>query len=194
MAAPGRLRTPATAIFLVFSTVAVAFGSTENPAAPTSPGAGGVVTSTAWVNTLLRDGVLRSPTFAGITSQLQELDVVATVEPALQIKSGLSGYTMFITRTPLRRYVRIYFDPRLQRCQQIAIIGHELRHALEVALHPQVVNQATMKAMYQEHGHGEGDRWDTEGAIQAGKIILRELTSLPAQAAIAVNADDDRER
>jgi hypothetical protein len=97
----------------------------------------------------------------------------------------------FITRTPNRRYVRVYFNPRLQRHQAIAIIGHELRHALEVALHPEVVNQATLRAMYVELGHGEGDRWDSDGAIDAGRTILRELMSPPAQTA-ATAADDRR--
>lgn len=181
----------AGAIFLSILTgpLSAARDSTgENPAAPQTAESGGVVTTTPWVNGLITEGMANSPTFSGIATQLLESNVIATVEPALQIKTGLSGYMAFITRTPLRRYVRIYFNPKLQRYQAIAIIGHELSHALEVAMHPEVVNQSTLRAMYTQVGHGEGDRWDSEGAILAGRTILHELTTPAA----AVNADDGR--
>lgn len=145
------------------------------------------MTSTPWVNGLIAEGMTDSPTFAGIASQLLSSNVVATVEPALQLRTGLSGFMAFITRTPKRRYVRIYFNPKLQRHQAIAIIGHELRHALEVAMHPEVVNQSTLRAMYLVVGHGEGDRWDSDGAVEAGRTILHELTTTTA-----VAADDGR--
>lgn len=177
------------AIFLIFLAVPVGASrddAADNPAVPRSPDNGGVVTTTPWVNGLIAEGMTDSPTFAGIASQLMSSNVVATVEPALQLKSGLSGYMAFITRTAKRRYVRIYFNPKLQRHQSIAIIGHELRHALEVALHPEVVNQSTLRAMYVAVGRGEGDRWDSEGAVEAGRTILHELTST------AIAADDGR--
>lgn len=182
------------AIFLTIPGVspgAAAERTDENPAAPQSNETGGVVTTTAWVNGLIAEGMANSVTFAGIASQLLTSNVIATVEPALQLQTGLSGYMAFITRTPTRRYVRIYFNPKLQRRQAIAIIGHELRHALEVASHPEVVNQATLRALYALVGHGEGDRWDSDGAVEAGHTILHELMSPPPTAALnAVNADD----
>ena len=179
------------AIFLTIPGVspgAAAERTDENPAAPQSNETGGVVTTTAWVNGLIAEGMANSGTFAGIASQLLTSNVIATVEPALQLQTGLSGYMAFITRTPTRRYVRIYFNPKLQRHQSIAIIGHELRHALEVAMHPEVVNQSTLRAMYAVVGRGEGDRWDSEGAVEAGRTILRELTSPPT----VVATDDGR--
>ncbi len=155
---------------------------------PRTAESGGVVTTTPWVSGLIAEGMANSPTFAGIASQLLVSNVVATVEPALQLQTGLSGYMAFITRTANRRYVRIYFNPKLQRHQSIAIIGHELRHALEVAMHPEVINQSTLRAMYAAVGHGEGDRWDSDGAVEAGRTILHELTNPPT----VVATDDGR--
>lgn len=180
----------AVAILLTFSTLSAGTApkpTDENPAAPQSTESGGVVSSTPWVLGLIAEGMAESPTFAGITSQLLVSNVIATVEPAIQMKSGLSGYTEFVARTDKRRYVRIYFDPKLQRHQAIAIIGHELRHALEIAAHPEVVDESTLKAMYAAVGRGQGNRWDSDGAVEAGRTILRELL---APAATAVAADD----
>lgn len=161
----------------------------SNPAAPVSDRSGGVVSSTPSTLRLLATGMDRSPTLAGIVQQLQTSNVLVTVEPLYRIKPGLSGYMVFVTRTMFRRYVRVYIDGRLYRDQQIAILAHELRHALEVAGHPEVVNEATLRQMYQAIGRhqttrcDEGERWDSEAAIQTGRIVLKELDTPTASAA-----------
>lgn len=149
----------------------------DNPAAPVSSETGGIVSTTPSVISLIAEGMARSPTFAFVASQLLTSNVLATVEPNLQMKTGLRGYMVFVTRTPMRRYVRIYFDPRLQHCEQIAIVGHELQHALEVATHPEVIDEESMRVMYIAIGRGRDSHWDSDAAILAGRIIRRELAA-----------------
>jgi hypothetical protein len=87
---------------------------------------------------------------------------------------------VFVTRTPPRRYLRVYFTPRIQRQEQIAILGHELWHVVEVANHPEVIDQDTLRMLYVSTGHGHDDYFDTDAAIRAGHIIAHELITAAA--------------
>jgi len=170
-----------TAAFLfVFVTtpLAAAHSTSANPAAPVSNTTGGVITTTPAVVSLVADGAAHSPTFAGIVADLLASNVLVTIEPDLGLKHGMSGYTAFVARTPIRRYLRVCFDPRGARAEQIAIIGHELWHAREVARHPEVLTQADFHALYASTiaGRPLHGRWDSDGAFTAGERILHELT------------------
>jgi hypothetical protein len=67
------------------------------------------------------------------------------------------------------------------------MIGHELRHALEIANHPEVVDNLSLSAMYKRYGRQvtDGDMYDSVEAVAAGRTILQELLN-----PVALNADD----
>ena len=128
----------------------------------------------------LEDGAARSPTFAGLLRQLADTDVIVFIEPAVRLPSGASGCLTFVAKTPSWRYMQILLDVQLARPQAIAIVGHELQHALEVASDPRVIDETTLGAMYLRIGR-RADQWrghevfDSAQAIAAGRTILREL-------------------
>lgn len=148
-----------------------------NPAAPLSDTTGGAVSTTPFVIRLVIDGIEHSDTFARIVAQLLESDVLVVIEPDVHMSSQLQGYMNFVTRTAYRRYVRVYYDPRMPRWLQIAVIGHELSHAIEVANHPEVVDQRTLRLLYTQIGLGGDDHYDSEAAIEVGRAIARELSA-----------------
>ncbi len=147
-----------------------------NPAAPLSDTTGGAVSTTPFVIRLVIDGIEHSDTFARLVAQLLESDVLVVIEPDLHMNSQLQGYMNFVTRTAYRRYVRVYYDPRMPRWLQISVIGHELSHAVEIANHPEVIDQKTLRLLYTQIGLGEGDHFDSESAIEVGRAIARELS------------------
>ena len=59
----------------------------------------------------------------------------------------------------------------------LALIGHELRHALEVLEHPEVVDVPTMENMYRSIGTPiAGQRgFETSAARSSGTAVLTEL-------------------
>ena len=77
-------------------------------------------------------------------------------------------------------YVRVIVSPeksRLNHDQLLALIGHELRHALEVLEHPEVVDDPTMENMYRSIGTPiAGQRgFETSAARSSGTAVLTEL-------------------
>jgi GMP synthase-like glutamine amidotransferase len=93
-----------------------------------------------------------SPTFAYLVEQLQATDLVAIVQPSATMSLSLSGYLTFVSHTSACRYVRIKFTTRYNGAQAIGIIAHELQHAVEVGLHPEVTDAETLRALYSTRG------------------------------------------
>ena len=59
----------------------------------------------------------------------------------------------------------------------IALVGHELRHALEVAESPDVRDEAGLIALYERIGHPSTGihQYDTLAAQDAGRQVKAEL-------------------
>ncbi len=75
------------------------------------------------------------------------------------------------------RYLRIQIRNDLSRRESIALIGHELQHALEIADAQEVRDSGGLIRLYERIGHeSSGDHaYDTEAAQDMGRIVRREL-------------------
>ena len=64
---------------------------------------------------------------------------------------------------------------------QIALIGHELRHAVEIADAPDVVDASSLVREYEKIGFlsprvTPGVSFDSDAAVEAGYQVLRDLS------------------
>lgn len=140
------------------------------------------------VRRLIEEGMARSPTFADLAQQLAASDVIVFVKADHRLPTDVAGCLLFAGATRWHRYVHVAVDTRLGRLRSIALIGHELQHAVEVATHPDVVDQASLTAMYRRIGR-RGAEWprraafDSEEAVAAGRTIFEELSRDPAVSA-----------
>lgn len=123
------------------------------------------------------DGLRRSATLANLVLALDRSDVIVYLETGTSLHPSLAGRLLMATTTPASRYLRIQIAPWLRGNELIAIIGHELQHALEVARSPDVRDEASLAALYRTIGHGaEGShRYDTVAAQAAGRQVRSEL-------------------
>ena len=67
----------------------------------------------------------------------------------------------------------------LSRREAIALIGHELQHALEIADATEVRDTTSLVRLYERIGHmsiGE-HAYDTEAARDTGRVVRRELAA-----------------
>jgi hypothetical protein len=133
---------------------------------------------------LLQEGRERSTTFRALTDQIDHSNGIVYAEFGYCAFGHLNGCLVpFIASTQNDRYLRVFVTPdknRASRDQLLALIGHELRHALEVFEHPEVVDVVTMEAMYRKIGTpiaGSGRGYETSAARAAGDAILSELTA-----------------
>lgn len=138
---------------------------------------------------LIDYGIQHSTSFAALVQALEATDLIVIVEADPRLSMALNGYLVYMSTTTACRYVRVRFTTRVSRIRAVPIIGHELQHALEVGLHPEVTDAETMRAMYERIGqHSVGDNaYESAEAERIGRVISQEMFR-PA-AAVAVDAD-----
>lgn len=126
---------------------------------------------------LMRTGFRHSPTFADLVRRLQRSDVIVYVESVSRLPGAVDGRLMMLRRAHDYRYVRIQIALRGSPDDQIAVLGHELRHAVEVADAIEVGDAESMVKLYQRIGRRGGEHvYDTIAAQDTGRLIRRELS------------------
>ncbi len=127
-------------------------------------------------------GVARSPTFRALVARLQASDLVVHVvrRPG---GTASAGVTQFVTATPYARYVRITLAAGDGGDPMVALLGHELQHAVEVAEAGSVRDDHAFGALYRTIGEPSCALprrcFDTARAVEAGRDILEELRHRP---------------
>ncbi len=75
-----------------------------------------------------------------------------------------------------QRYVRIQLALRGDPDDSVAVLGHELQHAFEVAQEREVNDQDTLVRLYERIGIRAGvHQFDTTAAQEVGRKVRREL-------------------
>lgn len=130
------------------------------------------------INTLIARGAARSATFKHLIDELNKTDVVVYLETNVSLPAGLEGRLMFLTAAGGVRYLHAQVTTGLRFEELIAIAGHELQHALEVAAHPKVRDGRGMRALYERIGMRTGahDRYDTAEAQSTGRRVRAEMS------------------
>jgi hypothetical protein len=131
---------------------------------------------------LIEEGTERSVTFAALVDTIGHSNDIVYVEFGYCAFGHLDGCLLpFVASSQGGRYLRVLVTPdknRRTHDQLLALIGHELQHALEVIQHHDVVNVNTMDAMYRRIGTPlvglKG--YETSAARAAGDAVLNELS------------------
>jgi hypothetical protein len=164
-------------VLLVAATASVTLGAST----PEDGAVYHIRTTDLRLRTLITDGVRGSPTFRALVDRLVASDVVVYLRSEEALPSRADGRLAFIAAAGGYRYVVVRLRPMRSRAHQIALLGHELRHAVEIADAPLVVDTASLAREYERIGYAsrlaEQDRitFDTDAAIAAGYQVLAEL-------------------
>ena len=94
----------------------------------------------------LRRGAAESQTFRSLLNTLAESDLIVHVQPVDRLMNA--GQTYFVTATQTVRYVRIEVSFRGNLNETIALIGHELQHAVEIAQEPRIRDRQALSLFY----------------------------------------------
>ena len=131
---------------------------------------------------LLTAGYRSSPTIRGLVDRLERSDVIVHLERLTRPSGGVGGTLRFVGRAGGFRYVRIAVDTT-RWPHALAMLGHELQHALEVAADPTAVDEASFEALYrrigQECRRRVRARFDTKAAQAVTQQVLDELSDTP---------------
>jgi len=182
-------RLPITMAALILST---------SPALAQTPSAAGTTVATfngaganAWASnvrasdgelvTLLGDGVKKSATLRALTERLSKSDVIVYVRPDVLSRNANQGYLSFLSSSGGYRYLVVHLPVGQSKQQQIAMLGHELQHAVVIADAPSVVDSDTLRKEFERIGkvtlaaNGRDFSFDSQAAADARQRILREL-------------------
>ena len=132
---------------------------------------------------LLATGYQSSPTLRALVDRLERSDVIVHLERLTTSSPGVSGTLRFVARAGGFRYVRIAIGPA-PRSHALAMLAHELQHALEVAADPETVDEASFAALYRRIGQECRRRvtrrqFDTKAAQAIARQVLDELSDAP---------------
>ena len=128
------------------------------------------------VRLLLKRGFNRSTTFAHLMARLEHSDVIVYIEEVPRLPGALEGRMMMLPTAHGQRYVRIQIALHGTPDESVALLGHELQHAIEVAQELAVNDQTQLAALYQRIGTRGGPHvYDTFAAQEIGRVIRREL-------------------
>lgn len=128
----------------------------------------------------LARGSRTSPTLRALLDGLEQSDVIVYIEARWLHGGEAAGSTRFVTHAGGQRYLRVTVDILVQGDAAIALIGHELQHASEIARAPWVVDQATLDELYRTIGRADctstaAARYETAAAREVGWTVLHEL-------------------
>jgi hypothetical protein len=133
--------------------------------------------ATPLVGALINEGIRRSRTFASLVNDIHRTNVIIYVESSMGLPVEVAGRILFAGAAGDQRYLRVQVRATLARDQMIAVIAHELRHALEVADERSVVNERALEDFYRRVGDSPhaGGGYDTEAARVVQRIVRSEL-------------------
>ena len=162
---------------LTFVPVTRATESPANPLTTVSVAEQRVRTSDAHLRGVLELAAAKSQTVRALLIVLQASDVIVHICPRVPDSSNVvSGSLQYVGTHGGQRYLRIRVRLDLVPPQLIALSGHELQHAVEVAAAASVVDATSMERHYRRIGFLRGThRHETVDAQETEDRILREL-------------------
>lgn len=136
----------------------------------------------AMAATMLADALERSAIVRDLIHRLGCSNVIVHLEATRNLPSGIAGTTRFVAGHGDYRYVRISLSVSLPSADRVAMVGHELQHAWEVA-HSRAANAAEVRRWFATSGFPmrlSENLFETSAALQVERNIREELRAGPA--------------
>ena len=118
------------------------------PSAPVNPIGARVRALDPRTREWIRVGATESPTFRALLARLAASDLILYIEIVDRIIGSSAGHLYFGTATPSVRYVRIEVVAHGNVREMVALVGHELQHAVEIADARQVRDRQSLALLY----------------------------------------------
>jgi hypothetical protein len=100
----------------------------------------------------LERGQALSPTLGALVEQLERSDLIVYVAEEQRHAGRPNAWIQFMGAGSGVRFVRVTVNVSLGLHQRIALLGHELQHALEVAANPGIRDRASFLRYYEQSG------------------------------------------
>lgn len=118
----------------------------------------------------------QSAVIRSLVATLESSDVIVHIVSSSSLPGHIGGTTQFVTSSGGYRYVRITIAVGLARSNRTAILGHELRHACEIAASP-ADDLESLERLFAGAGHRAGPYFETRAALEAERQVRDELSA-----------------
>jgi len=137
---------------------------------------GRVRSSHAEIGRVLAEASDRSRTFRRLVEAINASDGTVYVEEG-KCGYGVRGCLAMVTMAGAHRYLWVKVDTRMTDWDLMALIGHELQHALEVLSDRTVTSGFAMHRFYFRQGSRTNGlaAFETHAAIEAGDAVRTEV-------------------
>jgi hypothetical protein len=130
---------------------------------------------------LIKSGLTRSETFRHLVATLDGSDVIVYVEPKLT-RQALKGYLAHnIVANGGYRYLRIAVEINGSVRRLVALLAHELQHAVEVAQDSDARDPEGLERMFDrlavKFGCGSTTCYETQAAKDVEHVVSEEFRS-----------------
>jgi hypothetical protein len=127
---------------------------------------------------LIAQGMAQSPTFRGLVNQIERSDVIVYVDLRPDMRESIGGSLRFLAKSATHRFLRVQVSRADAPLWRVALLGHELQHAVEVAEAGDIASPDDMRALYHRIGVPTGpDAYDSLAAREAGFTVRDELVA-----------------
>ncbi len=125
---------------------------------------------------LIEGGLTRSETIRHLVRQLEQSDLIVVVD-VCRVTPPALGDTRIVAAADGVRFLRIRVTATAAKADQLVVLGHELRHAVEIAEAPDVRDDDGQRKLGQRLGWSSpsGHAYETEPTIKAGDAVRMEL-------------------
>ena len=124
---------------------------------------------------LLLEAPRRSEAFRRLVEAIDVSDGIVYIEHGRCRYHVRACLATFVQVAGPNRILRIVVDTRSDHEELIALIGHELQHAVEALSDPHVTSNATMYFFFERMAPTVSGSFETHAAIQAGLAVMTEL-------------------
>jgi hypothetical protein len=133
-----------------------------------------VRSTSARLRALIRNGSELSPTFKGLLASIEATDGIVYVDEGTCPHGVSACLAHQVTLAGRYRILFVRLDTRNFDRALIALIGHELQHALEVLANPQLTSGSAIQSFYGVMSSDAG-AIETPEAVRAGFAVFDEL-------------------
>lgn len=134
----------------------------------------------ATLKSLFEHGLTQSPTLRTLVEKVEAASILVFVEADIRMPDRLGARLKFVTAINGVRYVRADINCTLAPRRQVALLAHELQHALEIADRPDIVDAEAMESLYEDIGfesfeNGRHRSFETDVALDVQETVDREM-------------------
>ena len=133
---------------------------------------------------LFDHGIGQSPTFRALVEKVDATPILVFVAADIRMPARIGARLSFVTSVNGLRYVRVHVDCTLSARRQIALLAHELQHALEIGERTDILDVEAMESLYEDIGFesldtGSHKSFETEAALTVQRTVDDEMGMRP---------------